>query len=322
MNTMEFRVSKGELFEQLKDSEIARKERSSFVDYVFDTEIQKLKLEVADISSDTAEAIKTRLVSFHVQFNRKWKLHQRSAARFKKHDAGFLKGDIVEPIVVEAVRTPAEPSTSKRQPGRPSTAYDEASGRSKRRRIKSTSEQHPTHELVMAAAHSARSDENPELAAVLKETVATPKRPQKLRQGMRDSARLKKSRSLTPDEALAVSVSADMTARGYSVVRKMTNKVSAIEVYPPYHKITDARKQCCPNQVNVSDVSAEVPLQSMLDHTVQRLIQAESEIVLDLIVPVTDPSDPELTVTDPSDPKPTAADPSDPKPTVTDPSDE
>ena len=41
---MEFRVSKGELFKQLKDSAIARKERSAFVDYVYDTEIRKLKL--------------------------------------------------------------------------------------------------------------------------------------------------------------------------------------------------------------------------------------------------------------------------------------
>ena len=113
--------------EAAEDSAIARKERSAFVDYVFDTEIRKLKLEAAYISSDTTEKIKTKLVSFHVQFNRKWKLQQRSAARFKKHEAGFLKGDITEPIVcVEAVRTPADPSKGKRQPGRPSTAYDEA----------------------------------------------------------------------------------------------------------------------------------------------------------------------------------------------------
>ena len=72
----------------------------------------------------------------------------------------------------------------------------------------------------------------------------------------------------------------------------MTNKVSAIEVYPPYHKITDARKQCCSNKVNVTDVSAEVSLQSMLDLTVQKLIQAESEAVLDVIAPVADPRAP------------------------------
>ena len=70
MRTMEFRVSKGELFKQLKDSAIARKERSAFVDCVFDTEIRKLKVEGEDISSDTTEAIKTKLISFHVQFNR------------------------------------------------------------------------------------------------------------------------------------------------------------------------------------------------------------------------------------------------------------
>ena len=47
-STMELRVSEGEIFEQLNDIAIARKDRSAFVDYVFDTEIRKLKLEAAD----------------------------------------------------------------------------------------------------------------------------------------------------------------------------------------------------------------------------------------------------------------------------------
>ena len=136
--------------------------------------------------------------------------------------------------------------------GRPQRSFEEASSRTKRRKLTYIAQQHGTEELVLAAASSARTDQNPTLASVLKESIETPTRPGKLRRGMRDSAKLRKARTLTPDEALAVTVAADLTCRGYNVVRKMSNKVSASEVYPPYTQVLQAKKQCCPEQSQMS----------------------------------------------------------------------
>lgn len=271
---MEFRVSNAELFKRLKESPYLRKNRSAFVETAFHNAVETLVLQRGSISEDVEDTIRKKLVSFHVIFKRKVEQCSRSIAACESKETEWLAESISVPIIPVDEQEAA--GVRKRRPGRPSTPYDAVGERSKRRRAASTAEQHGTHELVMAAALSAKSDKDPELSAVLKETIATPTRPSKLRRGMRDSAKLREARTLTPDEALAVKVSADMSTKSYNIVRKMTNKVSAKEVYPSRYKVAEARQKCFPDEhIKVTDNSAEVSLQAMLDHTTRRLIQAE-----------------------------------------------
>ena len=280
---MEFCIDKCELFEYLCQSTIARSDRESFVQYVFDDGIQRLNLTAGDIPSDKTKAIKDKVASFHKQFCKKWKFHHRHAVKMRTCEVSFMSGVITETVICsDDTRDSRSQSRPRQSVGRPSKSFDEAAPRSKRRRVAEISQQHTTCELVMAAARSAADDSNSQLSGVLKESISTPKRAEKLRQGLRDTAKLEASRTLSADEALAVTISADLSARGYNVVRKMTNKASAVEVFPPYHKVTEARAKCFP-EVRATETSAEVELQDMLDHTVQRLFAAEKETLLSVV---------------------------------------
>ena len=50
--------------------------------------------------------------------------------------------------------------------------------------------------------------------------------------------------------------------------------------YPPYYKVLKAKKPCYPENIYVKGYQAEVPLQSLCNHTAERLCRY-LEIVID-----------------------------------------
>ena len=52
-----------------------------------------------------------------------------------------------------------------------------------------------------------------------------------------------------------------------------------IDIYPRYDKLLVAMAQCYPQNIQVSESSAVVGLQAILDHTVERLLQVTEEVV-------------------------------------------
>ena len=137
---MEFRVTKGELFRKLSESEDARRDKTTFINNVMETELRKVGLEMTDISKESAERITTKLTWFHTLFKRKWNKYRRLSSKIKKYESSLLAEIISEPII----RARAELSASVELPvpqcqqGRPSVPYEASSDRSKRRRVAET----------------------------------------------------------------------------------------------------------------------------------------------------------------------------------------
>ena len=50
-------------------------------------------------------------------------------------------------------------------------------------------------------------------------------------------------------------------------------------IYPSYHEITAAKKECWPEGIDVQPTRAEVPLQSLLEHTAERIIQLQKRVI-------------------------------------------
>jgi len=46
-----------------------------------------------------------------------------------------------------------------------------------------------------------------------------------------------------------------------------------IGIYPSYNSILQAKQRCYPDKCFVSESSSNIPLQNLLDHTVQRIFQ-------------------------------------------------
>lgn len=84
---MEFRVTKGELFRKLSESEDARRDKTTFINNVMETELRKVGLEMTDISKESAERITTKLTWFHTLFKRKWNKYRRSSSKIEKYES-------------------------------------------------------------------------------------------------------------------------------------------------------------------------------------------------------------------------------------------
>ena len=55
-------------------------------------------------------------------------------------------------------------------------------------------------------------------------------------------------------------------------------------LYPPYHQVLEAEKQCYPStfEIIVTESSAEVKLQLLLDHIVGRLLLVQADVLKSL----------------------------------------
>ena len=107
--------------------------------------------------------------------------------------------------------------------------------------------QHPTAQLLDAAAQRARADKEIDLAQVLQEAGASPGRPSKIRKAVRES-HMPKPECASPNEAIAMCVSADLSERAYLEVRKTAREKAKSEIFPSYAKVLQARKECYPSE--------------------------------------------------------------------------
>lgn len=86
--------------------------------------------------------------------------------------------------------------------------------------------------------------------------------------------------SYTPEEALALYVDGRYTENSYMLMQSGAKKRHA-NIYPPYNILREAKKRCYPEEaaISISDISAEVKLQSLVDHTVQRIFEIQKEVI-------------------------------------------
>lgn len=67
----------------------------------------------------------------------------------------------------------------------------------------------------------------------------------------------------------------NLTKNQYTNIR-IGSKARNSNIYPSYDKVLIAKKQCYPNNVIITECSAEIPLQDLLNHTAQRILQIPS----------------------------------------------
>ncbi|KYN22467.1 hypothetical protein ALC57_05136 [Trachymyrmex cornetzi] len=88
----------------------------------------------------------------------------------------------------------------------------------------------------------------------------------------------------TENEALALIINCRLSVDQYQTLR-IGAKYRGANIYPSYHKLLDAKALCYPENIIITEKSAEVRLKSLLDHTVSRLANVYRP-VLDSINPL------------------------------------
>lgn len=129
---------------------------------------------------------------------------------------------------------------------------------------------YPFDKLLSAATASARAHDNKSLAFVLQHLVSSPESATNIKKFLQ-SKDPEPVKSLSADEALAFLVSADLTRDSYQKTRNIAIQRHA-NLFPSYRKVLAAKKNCYPKNVIYEEAKAEVPLQDLLDHAVQRLV--------------------------------------------------
>lgn len=98
-----------------------------------------------------------------------------------------------------------------------------------------------------------------------------------MRKAVRDPA--KKPEAVSPSEALALLLDQGLTKEQYFAIGAQSKKKKQCDIYPLYQTVATENKLCHPDNFTVSEIKAEVSLQSLVAHTASRLVHLHVDVV-------------------------------------------
>ena len=265
----EVKLGRKPFFDAVMSGGLLSKRVSKSAKLAIDLGVELVRVEsVGELSENCEEKLRAELGAFARDLQAKWNNCGRKTRKMMEKYGSWLKGEFV-------VKYDSSDEESGRR-ARPTTPYEKLSSRSKRRASRELSRSQSTQKLVQAATQGAREDKTHDLAYVLKETMASPGRPSKIRRTLREASSRPEIERLSGDGALALNVSLDLTQRGYQILRNKSKDAVKSHIYPAYREVLAAKERCypSPSAISVTDTSASVTLQGLLDHTTARLAQA------------------------------------------------
>jgi len=141
--------------------------------------------------------------------------------------------------VLEVSRERDGPSTSKK--GRPTKDFEDCADRSKRRKATELASLYSKEHLDMASAMKCQSS--------------------------------KASSYIPTSIVLAMMMDAELSRHQYESIKESLQR-EGYNIFPPYSKILDEKKKCYPDEMQFTESTASVGLQSLLNHTTNRLFES------------------------------------------------
>ncbi|GBO14644.1 hypothetical protein AVEN_207351-1 [Araneus ventricosus] len=111
-----------------------------------------------------------------------------------------------------------------------------------------------------------------ETAAIIELSAASPNRGTTIKKAR--ISFLQKPATLSPEQALVLMVDNGLSTRQYQRIREQAENLNC-KLYPPYHKVKESKQLCYPHGISVTKTSAEITLQTVVDHTVSRICHIE-----------------------------------------------
>lgn len=206
---------------------------------------------------DTVErkkSLKHKFSYIKHEFKQRWLKAHKVEEVFMKNNQKWLEGTFEIPV------------HSLNQPGRPSKSFSDSSERSKRRKTEEIRSNVDDEMIIHAAQVILQTKGKRNASKVLKDIRNSPTKASKYRKAY--SKTNETIAPLTPFQALKVFVEADLTRRQYEIIRASNPKH-----YPCYDLLLKAKQECYPPKtaLRVTATCAEINLQCLMDHTIQRL---------------------------------------------------
>lgn len=147
---------------------------------------------------------------------------------------------------------------SRKSGGRPECSFRESSDRSKRRKTQELRKTHTTDELSYATKMSLRESGAVSAAKVVNDvTFKSSARAMKYISVVKEVSKMETK--MSPNTALALVLDAKLTKLQYVNIR-LTTKLCNSKVFPSYNSVLEAKKQCYPPDISITQKCAEVQL--------------------------------------------------------------
>lgn len=239
-----------------------------------------MKYETYDVTEESKRNIKLKISKICQQLAEKWLACGRTTERFQKMSKGieWLNDQDLKFSVTYYVQpsTSSFSNESSLSPGRPKIEFDQASFKTKRRRVADLVQTRNANELGVAAQISTWLEGSRDAADVIKFVNENREKANEVKKKI---SAPNPQRCLSSDEALAYYVEAKCTAHSYNQCRKWSLK-ACHNVFPSYHNVRKAKKCCYPPKecISTTETRVEITLQAVLDLTAERLIIAQKDV--------------------------------------------
>ncbi|XP_022828240.1 uncharacterized protein LOC111357680 isoform X1 [Spodoptera litura] len=162
----------------------------------------------------------------------------------------------------------------KLHPGRPPIDFENASEKTKKRRVEELVSERSASELTLAAEIAHRKAGFRNVAKAIRSSNS----PAKGNQSTSESC--VGGRQLSSDEALAYYIDSKCTTHSYKQTRKWSMKAGH-RVFPSYYSLCKSKLSCYPleEHISITESRADIRLQAILDLTTNRLVKVQNEVI-------------------------------------------
>ncbi|XP_055839998.1 uncharacterized protein LOC129907699 [Episyrphus balteatus] len=216
-------------------------------------------MEITACPTENSNKIKKELRNFKAQLRSKWIMYSKHNERLVANEKSWLEQTFVfQKSIVPRVGM-----------GRRTLEFEECSDQTKRRKTAALRSENPASALAFAAQMSFRAAGKIQEAEVIKKVSQS----HNYAKDCLDLTLNSKIKKLSPREALSMIIEAQLSRKQYEIIRNI-----AKDLFPSYKMIQAEKSLCYPNNISVSETKAEVSLQSLLDHTANRLLNSQQNI--------------------------------------------
>lgn len=207
------------------------------------------RLNLTDFNNEVEEKLMSCSKIYCLNLTRKWEEASRNRQRFNQRYKDWINSKLWIPERLTAatavVPDNAEQPQPNRGPGRPRKSFDECSVKTKKRRVAEFAAGRTSHELKFAAGlvdnnNLSNQDQTPSTS------------------------------SLTPHQALALYLDLDLSERKYNLLRSVVNEIHK-DCFPSLYAINQVKNALLPSSINVSETSAEVDVQELVQKTAESI---------------------------------------------------
>ncbi|KYN13218.1 hypothetical protein ALC57_14604 [Trachymyrmex cornetzi] len=165
-----------------------------------------------------------------------------------------------------------KPSTSTESKAIPKKSFEEVCDRQKRRRTETLRAENSAEELIFAAKMNMLASGNSDMAKIISFLSENPDQVSKVRTFC-EGKYVEKLPLYLKEKALAIMVGLKLSQSRYIALRQISK--DGMNRYPSYHAVLEAKKDCYPpkEKVIITETSAQIELQALLDLIVDRLLR-------------------------------------------------